>query len=131
MHFKGGENKLIYPDISYQLIGLVYKIDNQIGFGFDEKTYANAFEILLNSENLPFQREYYCPITIDGLLVEKRYVDFLIDDKIIIEFKVGDHHYKEVCNQVFQYLKTCDLKLGLIVRFTKNGVKIKRIPRFY
>jgi len=67
-------------------------------------------------------------VKISEKLLVKRYFDFLVDGKIIIEFKTGDYMYKQSCSQIFSYLKSGDIKLGLIIRFTKNGVKIKRIP---
>lgn len=120
--------ELIYKDLSYKITGLAYKIDNQIGFGQTEKVYCDAFEKLLRDEKLSYNRELYAPIRVDGHLVAKRYFDFLIDDKIIVEIKVGNYAYKEVCGQLFQYLKTSNHKLGLIIRFSRTGVTVKRIP---
>lgn len=119
---------LIYKDLSYKINGLAFKIDNQIGFGQSEKVYCDALEKLFIKENIPYKRELYAPIKIDGELVAKRYFDFLVDDKIIVEVKVGDYSFKEVCSQLFRYLKQEDVKLGLIIRFNRTGVSIKRIP---
>ena len=120
--------ELLFKELSYKIVGLAFKIDNQIGYGQTEKVYADALEKLLIQEQLPYQRELYAPIKIDGQLVAKRYYDFLIDDKIIIEIKVGNYAYKEVCSQLFQYLKSNSYKLGLIIRFNRAGVSVKRIP---
>ncbi|HOX41406.1 MAG TPA: GxxExxY protein [bacterium] len=127
----GQRTKLLYSDLTYQLIGLLYKINDDIGFGQTEKVYCDAFEKLLKENGTTFKREYYSPITMDDSVIAKRYFDFLVEDKIIIEFKINDYKYKEVCSQLFGYLKNSGLKLGIIVRFTKGGVKIKRIPCFY
>jgi GxxExxY protein len=121
---------LVYPELSYTIVGLAYKIDNQVGYGFDEKTYADLFEKLLIKEKIDYKRELYAPILIDDQVVKKRYLDFLISDKIVVEFKVGNGDFKSAFNQLFQYLKINNLKLGLIIRFTKSGVKIKRVPNF-
>ena len=120
--------ELLYKDLSYKITGLAFKIDNQIGYGQPEKIYAAALEQLLIKEGIAFKREFYAPLKVDDQLVAKRYFDFLIDDKIIVEIKVGYYAYKEVCSQVYQYLKLSGLKLGLIIRFNRNGVEIKRIP---
>jgi len=122
---------LVYPELSYKVVGLIYKINDQIGFGQSERVYSDAIEKLLVKEDIVYQKEQYYPIKIDGELVAKKYFDFLIDDKIILELKVGDFRYKQACSQLFHYLKSSGKKLGLIARFTKNGVKIKRIPCFY
>lgn len=120
--------ELIYKELCYRITGLAFKIDNQIGFGQTEKVYCDAFEKLLIKEKIKYQREVYAPIKIDEELIAKRYLDFLIEDKIIVEVKVGNYAYKEVFSQLFQYLKLKKYKLGLIVRFNRSGVSVKRIP---
>lgn len=120
--------ELIYKELSYRITGLAFKIDNQIGYGQNEKVYCDALEKLFIKEKIPLTREFYAPIKIDEHLIAKRYFDFLIDDKIVVEVKVGYLNYRQVCSQVYQYLKASKLRLGLVIRFNKNGVFIKRIP---
>lgn len=123
--------ELLYKELSYKLTGLVYEIDNKVGYGQNERTYCDCFEKLLQRDKIRHERDIYFPVKIDGQLVKKCYFDFLIDDKIIIEFKISNINYKNVCTQIFQYLKSCDKKLGLIYRFTKDGIRVKRIPNYY
>lgn len=119
-----------YPELSYKLIGIAYRIDNEIGYGQPEKVYCNAFQVLLEQEKIAFTREFYYPVTINDKVVAKNFFDFLIDNKVIVEIKIGIENYRSVCSQVFKYLKSSNHKLAIIIRFTKNGVKIKRIPNF-
>ena len=125
------KKELLYGELSYKIVGLLYKVNDEIGYGQKEKVYCDAFEQLLKDEGINFKREHYCPITISGHVIAKRYFDFLVDDKIIVEFKAGETGFREVCTQIFQYLKQSGYKLGLIARYTKTGVKVKRIPCFY
>lgn len=123
--------ELLYKELSYKITGLIFEIDNKIGYGHDEKTYGDALQKLLEKDKIPFDREVYFPIKIDGKLLTKVYFDFLIENKIIVELKVSDRNYKKVCSQLFKYLKSSGLKLGLIYRFTSGGVRTKRIPNYY
>jgi GxxExxY protein len=125
------QNEFLYGQLTYELNGIFFKVNEEIGFGQTEKIYCDAIAKLLEKHEIKFRREVYCPIKIDGEFIAKRYFDFLIEDKIIIEVKIGDYKYKEACSQLFGYLKSSDYKLGIIVRFTKNGVKLKRIPHLY
>ncbi|OGD64083.1 hypothetical protein A2215_00085 [Candidatus Berkelbacteria bacterium RIFOXYA2_FULL_43_10] len=122
--------ELIYKDLSYKITGLIFEIDNIIGHGQSEKVYGDMFEKLLQREKITYKREVYFPIKVEGQLIKKCFFDFLINDKIIIELKANDINYKQVCSQLFKYLKTSNKKLGLIYRFTKGGVRTKRIPLF-
>lgn len=120
--------KLIHKDLTYKIIGIAYEVDNVIGFGQSEKVYADAFAELLAQNKIEFQREFYAPIALNGKVIAKRYYDFLIEDKVILEIKSGTSQYRQVCTQLFRYLKSSGLKLGVVARFTKIGVQIKRIP---
>lgn len=123
--------ELLYKDLSYVLNGIAFEIDNQIGFGQSESVYSKAFEEHLKQKNIPYEKEKYFPIKVNDVVVARKYVDFSIDGKIVVELKQGEDNYRKVCRQVFEYLKSNNLKLGLVIRFTKNGVKVKRIPCFY
>ena len=57
--------------------------------------------------------------------------DFLYEDKIVIELKQGEIFSKNNINQIYAYLKAKKLKLGLLINFTKKGIKFKRIVNLY
>lgn len=123
--------ELLYKELSYKLTGLMFEINNQIGYGQSEKLYGDCLEKLLEREKISFQREIYNPIKIEDQVVKRTYFDFLVDDKIIVELKISDRNYKTACTQIFQYLKSSGKKLGLIFRITRDGVRVKRIPNYY
>jgi len=122
---------LLYKELSYKIIGLAYEVYNTFGSGLREKIYGDALEELFKREGIKFSRELYQPLKIGEKVISKVYFDFLIDDKIVVELKSGSDRYKEACGQIYNYLRAKDLKLGLIIRFTKDGVKSKRIPNLY
>lgn len=119
--------QLLYEDLSYRIHGLLFEVDNCIGFGQREKVYADALAELLKRDGIPFERELYFPILINNKVIAKRFFDFLIADKIIIEVKVANYQFREACSQLFEYLKASNLRLGIIARFTRYGVRTKRI----
>lgn len=118
---------LLYKELSYKINGLLFKVDNLIGYGQVEKTYCNALEELLKTDLIPYKRELSHTIKINDKTVSRQYFDFLIDEKIVLEVKTGSYMSRSVIPQLFQYLKTSGLELGLIARFTKTGVQIKRV----
>ncbi len=122
---------LIYGDLCYKLVGIAYKVNDALGSGRKEKVYADAYAKMLEKEGIPFVREFYYPVIVDGVTIGRNFFDFLIDKKLVVEFKSGNENYKEACSQVFRYLSSSRLKLGLIIRFTRDGVRVKRIPNLY
>jgi len=62
-------------------------------------------------------------------LLDKKGVnpDFLVDNKIIIELKVRPRIGYVHIKQLLAYLKMTELKLAIIIYFTQDGVKYRRI----
>lgn len=118
---------LIYPELSYQLVGILFEADNQIGYGHRESLYQSAIKKLLEENKIDFQEQLKCQINIGNQPIKKYFLDFLIDNKLILEIKAGDRFNRENIAQVYDYLKANNIKLGIIANFTKHGVKFKRI----
>lgn len=118
---------LVYKSECYRIIGLCYKVYNFLGFGLREKNYQKALEEILRQEKINFKSQFYVSLEIDGKKIGKYYLDLLIDEKIALELKIGDHFLKKEIDQLFSYIKSAELKLGILVNFTSNGVKYKRI----
>lgn len=120
--------EIIYKDLSYKIIGIAFRINGLLGSGLEEKVYQNAFEEYLKESKIAYEREMYHTIKINEKTISKKYFDFLIENKVIVEIKTGVRDYRDACSQIFHYLKMSKLKLGLLIRFTRDGVKVKRIP---
>jgi len=120
-------DKIIYKDESYDIIGYCFEVFNQLGPGLREKNYQKALEELFKEKNFDFKSQLYVPIKINDKIIGKYFLDFIVDDKIALEIKSGNNFFKRDIDQLFSYLKSVDLKLGILVNFTSDGVKSKRI----
>lgn len=118
---------IVFKDESYKIIGYCFEVFNQIGYGHKEVTYQKALEVILKNKGVTFDSQSYAPLKIDNSIIGKYFLDLLIENKIAVELKVGDHFFKRDINQLFSYLKSKNLKLGLMVNFTSNGVKYRRV----
>jgi len=121
------KTELVYPELSYQIVGVLFEAFNKLGVGYNEKYYQKATYEIFESLKIPCKREV--KITVD--LGQKKkivcFLDLVVDDKIILEFKKGDRFLKNNIDQLYGYLKSTGMKLGILVNFTKNGVQFKRI----
>lgn len=119
--------EVIYPELSYKLIGTAFAVFNSHGFGMSEKFYQKVFAETLTSEGMPFIREKLVQKSYGDEKTVKWYLDFVVDDKIVLELKVkpklGYVHIK----QVLEYLKVTGYKLAILIYFTREGVKYRRI----
>ena len=107
---------LIFKELSYQINGAAFEVDNSIGQGLSEKIYQKAFEEALNRRKLSYKKEVYFPLKIGDKVIAKKYFDFIVEEKIVVEIKQGMSNYRDACNQIFQYLKISKLMLGLVIR---------------
>jgi len=114
-------------ETTYKINGLLFDTYKALGPYMKEKIYQEYFESLLKKEETKFAREIYAPFKINGKTLCQQYLDFLIDEKIIVELKVDNYFRKIHFEQVNNYLKTSGKKLGILALFTKNGVRIKRV----
>lgn len=118
---------IIYQELSYQLIGIAYTVFNKTGFGMSEKFYQNLFAAIMTEQGLHFKKEYYVPIFYNKTLLAKYFFDFYVENKIIIELKIRPRMGYIQVKQVLEYLKAANCKLGILIYFTKDGVKYRRI----
>lgn len=120
-------DKVLYPKISYRVIGIAFDVFNKLGPNQQEKIYQKAFVLYLEDDKIDFIEQLYCPIKIKNEIIGKYFLDFLIDKKIVVELKVGNTIYKKDYKQVKAYLSENNLELGIIILFSPRGVKYKRI----
>ena len=117
----------MYADETYALIGLCMKVHRELGCGFLEPVYQEAFEMLLKMEGIPYQREKMLPIYFLGQKLNKEYyADFVCYDKIILEFKAVSALTTAHEAQLMNYLKASKMKLGLLCNFAEPSFVYRR-----
>lgn len=112
--------KLIYPELSYIIAGICFEVHNQLGRYAREKQYGDLLEEKFKEIKIPYEREYRIGNTGNT-------VDFLVDNKIILELKVAPLILKEDYYQTQRYLQASDIKLALLVNFRNRYLKPIRI----
>jgi len=121
------KGKVVYPELSYKIVGMLFDIWREIGYSHKEKYIQNAIENTLKKNNILFERELKSDLKFEDDKIGTYFIDFLIDNKIVLEIKKRNYFSKNDIEQIYNYLKTTGLKLGIIAHFTKDGVKFKRI----
>ena len=120
--------EIIYKDLSYILNGLLFKVHNELGRYCREKQYGDAFANLLSLENITFEREKAIPMELITNQATNK-ADFIVEDKIVLEFKAKPLILKEDYYQTQKYLQASRYRLGLIVNFRNKYLKPIRIIR--
>ena len=121
------EDKLIHKELSYKIRGIIFLIHNELGQYRNEKQYGDALEYRLKEEKIKYEREKVLPISFEGEHPGRNRVDFLIDDKIILELKHTPSLTRDNYFQCLRYLVTLKLDLGFLVNFKTRYLIIKRV----
>ncbi len=119
--------KLIYEETTYNLNGILFKVHNELGRFCNEKQYGDAIESYLKKSNILYEREKILPPTFEDELRGRNKIDFLIENKIILEIKTKRFLSKEDYYQIRRYLNALNKKLGILVNFRQKYIKPRRI----
>ncbi len=114
------KKEFLYGDLSYKINGILYEVHNEIGRFGRERQYGDLIERKLKEKSLQYKREVQIGETGNQL-------DFVIEDKIILELKTIPFINKECYFQVQRYLQACNLRLGILVNFRSQFLKPQRI----
>jgi len=111
-------------DLSYQVIGCVYRVHKELGPGLLESTYEVCLEHELLKAGLNTLRQVALPVVYDNIKLDAGYrIDLLVEDKIILELKAVDEVAPIHKAQLMTYLKLSGLKLGLLLNFKVVDMK--------
>ncbi len=121
------KNKVIYPKLSYEIVGCLFDVYNTLGGGYREKHYQKALEINFTLKGINFKAQAPFFIRFQGKVIGKYYMDFIMDDKVVLEIKRGDYFSRTNIEQIKNYLIVTNMQLGILANFTNNKMRYMRI----
>lgn len=107
-----------YKNIVYQTIGAAMDVYNELGFGLREPVYQESLEIELHERGIKCEREKNVSIYYKQYELKQYYkLDFLVEDKIIVELKSASELTSDHRSQLFNYMRLTHLPVGLLINF--------------
>lgn len=119
--------ELLYPELSYKIVGILFKVHNKLGPTYQEKYYQRAVEEELKEAKIPYIKELSVEIGYDDKKFGRYFLDFLIDQKLVLEIKTVHYLHPKFIDQVLAYLNVLQLRLAIIANFKKERLEYKRI----
>ena len=111
-------------EISYKIVGAIYKVYNELGPGLLESIYEDALCYQLRKDGLKAESQVRVPVVYDGhVLPGELRLDILVEDSVIIELKSVTEMKDVFYKQLLSYLKITHLHLGLLVNFCTTDIR--------
>ena len=116
-----------HEDLTGKIIGCAMKVHSSLGNGFQELIYQRALAIELVEAGLNFTREHEMQILYKGKTVGERRVDFLVEERIMVEIKAVINLEDVHLAQAMNYLEAYELEIGLLLNFGAKSLQYKRV----
>lgn len=118
-------------ELSFVVIGAAMEVHKLLGPGYLENVYEDALAHEMDLRGIPYQRQKPVGVEYKGKLVGEGRLDFIVDNRLILELKAVDTLNSVHTAQCIAYLKTTGVKLCLLMNFNVAVLKsgIKRVVR--
>ena len=108
---------LLEEETTGAIIGAFFDVHGALGFGYRELIYATALERDLRAKGHEVDREVPVLVYYRGAPLAKQVFDMVVDKKVIVEIKATERLPPGTDRQVFSYLCSTTLEVGLILHF--------------
>ena len=109
--------ELLHGELTGEIIGAFYAVNNALGHGFAELVYHHAMRVELRARGLAFDTERAVSVQYRGEPVGQYRPDLIVANKVIVECKVATKIVAAHESQLLNYLAVTDLRVGLILNF--------------
>ena len=121
------KDKAYYDSLVNEIISCAYAVDKKLGSGFLETVYEKAIAIELSTFGLKIDIQRPIKVNYDGQIIGEFIADIVVEEDIILELKAVRKLEAIHFTQCLNYLRATGMKLGLVINFGGDTVKVKRI----
>ena len=122
------EEKILYKELSYEIVNAAMQVHNALGPGFTERVYyEEALCVEFRNKHLKFERQRKVDVKYRDIKIGEYVPDIVVDGKVLLELKAVSEHNSVFDAQVYSYLKATGLRLGILINFGTRKLTFKRI----
>jgi GxxExxY protein len=116
-------------EITDSIIAAAIAVHRELGPGFLESVYEQALAVEFALRGIAFVRQKPIPLFYRDHQIGEHRLDFLVEEKIVVELKAIDGLENVHFAIVRSYLKASGLADGLILNFSTMPLTVKRVRR--
>ncbi len=115
---------LKHEALTKRVIGHALEGHRTLGPGLLESAYEQCLARELSIANIQFEIQKPLPVSYKGILLNCGYrLDFLVEQKLILELKAVDQLHEIHKAQLLTYMKLATVPVGLIISFNLQLLK--------
>ncbi|WP_236709912.1 GxxExxY protein [Longilinea arvoryzae] len=110
--------EMLYEDLTQKIIGAAIEVHKQLGPGLLESVYQACLARELDLSGIHFEQQKDLPVEYKGVRLESGLrLDFIVENKVVIEIKSIEALHPIHEAQLLTYLKITGCKVGLLINF--------------
>lgn len=121
------EEKILFKDEVYQIVGAAIEVLNGLGHGLHEKPYENALIVEFALRRVPFRQQPSYDVFYKGQRVGLFVPDLVVFDEIVVDTKVIDRITDVERGQILNYLRITKFRVGVILNFKNPKLEWERV----
>ena len=125
---------MINDTLTEQVIAAALKVHSALGAGCLESTYRACLAYQFRVDGLQFAHQVRLPITYQDVTLDAGYrIDFLVENRVIVELKAVETLLPLHLAQVMTYLKLSGHHVGLLINFNVPHLRqgLRRVVNNY
>ena len=110
--------------LSADILGAAMAVQDFLGPGLLESSYARCLRLELKHRGIPFESEVWVDVVYCGECLPRLYrMDLVVADQIVVEIKATSTPHGAHKRQVLTYLRHSGHRLGLLINFNAPSIK--------
>lgn len=110
-----------HSELTGKILGAFFQVQKELGFGFSEKVYEGALEILLLEMGFVVARQRDIDVYYRGRVVGEYKADLIVNGMVLLELKSVDKLIDAHEAQLLNYLKATEIEVGLLLNFGREA----------
>ena len=121
------KSELIDGELTERVIGIFYAVHKDLGHGFAESVYENAFALALRAVGLAVEQQRRLLVRYRGIVVGEFFADIVVEERLLIELKTVSNIIPAHEAQLTNYLKATGLRVGMLLNFGPRAQFKRRV----
>ena len=110
-----------HSELTGKILGAFFQVHKEIGFGFSEKVYESALEVLLLELEMVVEKQKEIKVYYHGKVVGEYKADMIVNDVVLLELKSVEKLIDAHDAQLLNYLKATEIEVGLLLNFGREA----------